>query len=85
MVAGSDHLPVFGDAQMLTKLKESWENFWLPIHEETQEIEITQKKAQLELAKDKKYEIRWVWYHTILAIELALSNILLLWIAINTL
>ncbi len=85
MVAGSDHLPIFGDAQMITKLKESWENFWLPIHEETQEIEITQKKAQLELAKDKKYEIRWVWYHTILAIELALSNILLLWIAINTL
>ena len=85
MVAGSDHLPVFGDAQMLTKLRESWENFWLPIHEETQEIEITRKKAQLDLAKDKKYEIRWVWYHTILAVELALTNVFLLWIAINTL
>ena len=71
--------------QMFSKLKVGWENFWLPVDEEEQEIEISKKKAQLDLAKDKKYEIRWVWYHTILAVELALTNIFLLWIAINTL
>ena len=70
---------------MFRRIKQGWENIWLPKYEEDQEIEITKKKAQLELAKDKKYESRWVWYHTLLAVELALSNILLLWIAINTL
>ena len=42
-----------------------------------------------QLKNNKKvleiYQARWVWYHTLLAVELALSNILLLWIAINTL
>ena len=70
---------------MFSRIKQGWENIWLPKYEEDQEIESTKKKAQLELAKDKKYESRWVWYHTLLAVELALSNILLLWIAINTL
>ena len=70
---------------MFSRIKQGGENIWLPKYEEDQEIEITKKKAQLELAKDKKYESRWVWYHTLLAVELALSNILLLWIAINTL
>ena len=70
---------------MFSRIKQGWENIWLPKYEEDQEIEITKKKAQLDLAKDKKYESRWVWYHTLLAVELALSNILLLWIAINTL
>ena len=38
---------------MFTKLKAGWENFWLPVDEEEQEIEISKKKAQLDLAKDK--------------------------------
>jgi len=29
---------------------------------------------------NKVYEARWVWYHTILAIEIAFTNILLLMI-----
>ena len=27
---------------------------------------------------DKVYQARWVWYHTILAVEIAFTNILLL-------
>ena len=29
------------------------------------------------------YKVRWVWYHTILAVFLGLSTVLLLWIGIN--
>jgi hypothetical protein len=38
------------------------------------------KKTKIELERDKTYETRWVWYHTIIAIELLITNILLLWI-----
>ena len=31
---------------------------------------------------NKVYEARWVWYHTILAVEIAFTNILLLLILI---
>ncbi len=37
-------------------------------------------KTKIELERDKTYETRWVWYHTIIAIELLITNILLLWI-----
>ena len=30
------------------------------------------------LTVDKAYKTRWIWYHTILGIELALTNILLI-------
>ena len=46
--------------------------------EEDEEIEITKKRAQIELRKDKKYESRWVWYHTLLAVELAVIILILL-------
>ena len=36
-----------------------------------------------KLEKDKLYETRWVWYHTLLCLELMITNILLLWIAIQ--
>jgi hypothetical protein len=36
-----------------------------------------------ELERNKKYEVRWVWYHTILAIELLITNVLLIWILIK--
>ena len=39
-------------------------------------------KTEIELERDKRYETNWVWYHTILAIELLICNFLLLWIAI---
>ena len=55
--------------------KEGWENIWLP--------RLQEGKTKVELERDKRYETKWVWYHTLLAIELAVANILLLWIAIK--
>ena len=40
-------------------------------------------KTKVDLERDKQYEIKWVWYHTLLAVELAIANVLLLWIAIQ--
>tara|TARA_R100000234_G_scaffold90245_1_gene58523 strand:+ start:1160 stop:1354 length:195 start_codon:yes stop_codon:yes gene_type:complete len=31
-----------------------------------------------DLTVDNAYKTRWIWYHTILGIELALTNILLI-------
>ena len=60
---------------MLAKIKESWEKFWMP--------EIPQQgKSELELERDRQYETKWVWYHTILAVELLVVIILLFWIAV---
>ena len=53
--------------------KQGWEEYWLP--------RIQEGKTKVELERDKKYESRWVWYHTLLALELLVANILLLWIA----
>ena len=60
---------------MLKNLKKKWENIWLP--------RLQEGKTKVELERDKNYEARWVWYHTILAIFLGIDTILLLWIAIN--
>ena len=60
---------------MFETLKQGWEDIWLP--------RIQEGKTKVELVRDRRYEARWVWYHTLLAIELALTNILLLWIAIK--
>ena len=35
-----------------------------------------------KLEKDQLYETRWVWYHTVLVVELAIIIILLLYIGI---
>ena len=40
------------------------------------------KTIKIELERDKRYETKWVWYHTLLAVELLITNILLLWIAL---
>ena len=56
-------------------IKEKWENNWIP--------RLQEGKTKVELERDKQYEAKWVWYHTLLAIELAVANILLLWIAIK--
>ena len=58
----------------LKKAKEGWENIWLP--------RIQEGKTKIELERDKRYEARWVCYHTILAVFLGIDTILLLWIAI---
>ncbi len=55
--------------------KEKWENIWLP--------RIQEGKTKIELERDKRYESRWVWYHTLLALELFVANLLLLWIALR--
>ena len=59
---------------VLDKAKKSWEKLWLP--------RLQEGKTKIELERDKKYETNWVWYHTILAVELLVCNILLVWIAI---
>ena len=62
----------------LKNAKTYWENIWMP-----QIPRQSQGKSALELERDKQYETKWVWYHTILAVELLVCNILLLWIAIT--
>ena len=59
----------------LKKAKEGWENIWLP--------RIQEGKTKVELERDKRYETNWVWYHTVLVVELAVANILLLAILIK--
>ena len=59
----------------LRNAKEKWERIWMP------QIP-PQGKSDIELERDKQYETKWVWYHTILAVELLVCSVLLLWIAI---
>ena len=59
----------------LRDTKEKWERIWMP------QIP-PQGKSDIELERDKQYETKWVWYHTILAVELLVCSVLLLWIAI---
>ena len=60
--------------QVLENIKKRWEKLWLP--------KLQEGKTKVELDRDKKYETNWVWYHTILAVELLAVIILLFWIAI---
>ena len=61
---------------LFNRAKKGWENIWMP--------NIPQSgKSEIELERDRQYETKWVWYHTILAVELLVCNILLLWIAIT--
>ena len=60
--------------KLFDRAKEGWENIWLP--------RIQEGKTKVELERDKRYEARWVWYHTILGIELAMTNVLLLSIVV---
>lgn len=60
---------------MFQKIKKGWEEIWLP--------RIQEGKTKVELERDRKYEARWVWYHTILAGELFIIIILLTIIAIR--
>ena len=61
--------------KFLKRAKEGWENIWLP--------RIQEGKTKIELERDKRYETNWVWYHTVLVVELAVANILLLAILIK--
>lgn len=59
---------------MYKKIKEKWEKVWVP--------RLQEGKTKIELERDKRYETNWVWYHTLLAGELLVIIVLLLWIAI---
>ena len=61
----------------LRDTKEKWERIWTP-QVPPQQI---QEKSEIELERDKQYETKWVWYHTLLAVELFVCNVLLFWIA----
>ena len=58
--------------------KEKWERIWMPQVPPQQ----SKGKSEIELERDKQYETKWVWYHTVLAVELFACSVLLLWIAI---
>ena len=60
--------------QFLKDIKKKWEKIWVP--------RLQEGKTKIELERDRKYETNWVWYHTVLAIELLVIIILLFWIAI---
>ena len=59
---------------MYKKIKEKWEKVWIP--------RLQEGKTKIELERDKRYETNWIWYHTLLAGELLVIIVLLLWIAI---
>ena len=60
--------------QFLKDIKKKWEKIWVS--------QLQEGKTKIELERDKQYETNWVWYHTVLAIELLVIIILLFWIAI---
>ena len=60
--------------EFLRKVKEKWEKLWIP--------RLQEGKTKVELERDKQYETNWIWYHTVLAIELLVIIFILLYIAI---
>jgi len=52
------------------------ENLERPVEDNPLDQVIVEKGNHPEV--NKVYEARWVWYHTILAVEIAFTNILLL-------
>jgi hypothetical protein len=50
--------------------------FAMPVSDSPVEKVIDKLPADGEV--NKVYEARWVWYHTILAVEIAFTNVLLL-------
>jgi hypothetical protein len=60
--------------EFLRKIKERWEKLWVP--------RLQEGKTKVELERDKQYETNWIWYHTVLAIELLIIIFVLLYISI---
>ena len=60
--------------EIFKKIKEKWEENWIP--------RLQEGKTKIELERDKRYETNWVWYHTLLAGELLVIIVILLYIAI---
>jgi|TARA_B100001094_G_scaffold317907_1_gene360859 hypothetical protein len=61
---------------------------WLSIFKSKKETEVKQETIVIDMMKDdvdpneltieNAYKTRWIWYHTILAIEIAFTNVLLI-------
>ena len=60
--------------EIFKKIKEKWEENWIP--------RLQEGKTKIELDRYKRYETNWVWYHTLLAGELLIIIVILLYIAI---
>ena len=60
--------------EIFKKIKKKWEENWIP--------RLQEGKTKIELERDKRYETNWVWYHTLLAGELLVIIVILLYIAI---
>jgi len=59
----------------------SWYTFWKPNPKETKHIVIDMMKDDVdpsELTIENAYKTRWIWYHTILAIGIFFTNIVLI-------
>jgi len=60
----------------MSLLNKITKNLERPVEENPLDRAIIEKGDHPEVKK--VYEARWVWYHTILAVEIAFTNILLL-------
>ena len=60
--------------EIFKRIKKKWEENWIP--------RLQEGKTKIELERDRKYETNWVWYHTLLAGELLVIIVILLYIAI---
>jgi hypothetical protein len=59
----------------------SWYTFWKSKPKETKHIVIDVMKDDVdpsELTIENAYKTRWIWYHTILAIGIFFTNIVLI-------
>lgn len=60
----------------------SWKNKLIGLFERPVEENLVDKAIVEKLPQDgevtKVYQARWVWYHTLLAVELFFTNVLLL-------
>ncbi len=54
----------------LRDAKEHWENIWMP-----QIPQQSKGKSEIEFERDRQYETKWIWYHTILAAVAEFSTI----------
>ena len=60
--------------EIFKRIKKKWEENWIP--------RLQEGKTKIELERDRKYETNCVWYHTLLAGELLVIIVILLYIAI---
>ena len=54
----------------LRDAKEHWENIWMP-----QISQKSKRNSEIDFERDRQYETKWIWYHTILAAVAEFSTI----------